>query len=179
MLIQNYGLFWRRPLVHWGRQGNPGHLKGVRIGAKKEKPVNFRDQQGVYCLYDENFNLVYVGQAGGKNDQRLFQRLKQHREDAVSDRWSRFSWFGIRRVLKGGNLSAEISAAHPPISDVLNHIEAILIAAAEPVRNRQGGKFGESVKQYLQYRDEKNLIPDAERMLRDIWEKQKRDTKKK
>jgi hypothetical protein len=171
MLIQNYGLFWRKEFVHWGRGSNPGHLKGLQVGSKTGKPVDFRDQQGVYCLYDEKFSLVYVGQAGGKNKQRLFHRLKQHREDAVSERWSRFSWFGVRRVLQRGNLAAENAAAHPDIGQVLNHIEAILIAAAEPVQNRQGGKFGQSVKQYLQYRDKENIGPDSNNMLREIWAK--------
>jgi hypothetical protein len=133
--------------------------------------VNFRDQQGVYCLYDDNFRLVYVGQAGGKNDQRLFDRLRQHREDFVSERWSKFSWFGVRRVLLSNDLATETEAAHPDISHVLNHIEAILIAAAEPVHNRQGGRFGEKVDQYLQYRDDDNLGPDLTQMVHDLWSK--------
>jgi hypothetical protein len=87
VLIQNYGLFWRRALIHFGAGKNAGHLKGKLIGAKRDDPVDFRDQQGVYCLYDDSFRLVYVGQAGGKNDQRLFDRLKQHREDFVSHRF--------------------------------------------------------------------------------------------
>lgn len=173
MLIHNYGLFWRKTWVHWGRGSNAGHLKGLKVGAKTAEPVDFRDQQGVYCLYDESFRLVYVGQAGGKNDQRLFLRLKQHREDAVSERWSRFSWFGIRQVLQTGKLKAEKDTAHPEIGDVLNHIEAILITAAEPVQNRQGGKFGERVEQYLQYRDDDNLGPEVGEMIRDLWKKSK------
>jgi hypothetical protein len=74
-------------------------------------------------------------------------------------------------VLQRGNLAAENAAAHPDIGQVLNHIEAILIAAAEPVQNRQGGKFGQSVKQYLQYRDKENIGPDSNNMLREIWAK--------
>lgn len=171
MLIQNYGLFWRRDWIHFGAGSNPGHLKGVKTGAKKSSPIDFREQQGVYCLYDDNFRLVYVGQAGGKNDQRLFGRLKRHREDFVSARWTRFSWFGVRPVTpKSDRLRAEKSAAHPDVGDVLNHIEAILIAAAEPVHNRQGGRFGESVDQYLQFRDDANLGPEIPDMIRDLWQ---------
>lgn len=173
MLIHNYGLFWRKAWVHWGRGSNAGHLKGLRVGAKTGVPVDFRYQQGVYCLYDESFKLVYVGQAGGKNDQRLLRRLSQHREDAVSERWSRFSWFGVRQVLQTGELKAEKDSAHPEIGDVLNHIEAILIAAAEPVQNRQGGKFGDRVEQYIQYRDDENVGPDVEGMIRELWKKSK------
>jgi len=169
MLIQNYGLFWRRAWLHFGAGSNAGHLKGVLAGAKTSVPVDFREQQGVYCLYDDNFRLVYVGQAGGKNEQRLLIRLRQHREDFVSERWTRFSWFGVRQVLNTGALKAEKSSAHPDIGDVLNHIEAILIAAAEPVHNRQGGRFGETVEQYVQYRDVDNLGPDIPEMIRDLW----------
>jgi hypothetical protein len=60
-------------------------------------------------------------------------------------------------------------AAHPDVGDILNHIEAILIAAAEPVHNRQGGRFGESVVQFLQYRDTENVGPDATQMIRELW----------
>lgn len=169
MLIQNYGLFWRRDAIVWGRGRMAGHLKGMLKGEKRSEPVDFREQLGVYCLYDDSFKLVYVGQAGGKNKQRLFQRLKQHREDAVSNRWTRFSWFGVRQVLETGRLKALRQAAHPSTSDVLNHIEAILIASAEPVHNRQGGRFGDSVEQYFQYQDSTNRVPPTDRMIRDLW----------
>jgi len=169
MLISSYGLFWKRAWVHFGAGSNAGHLKGVKAGLKTSDPVDFREQRGVYCIYDESFRLVYVGQAGGGNDQRLFTRLKQHREDNVAERWSRFSWFGISRVLKSGLLSKEITSAHPDIPDVLNHIEAILIASAEPVHNRQGGRFGSDVEQYLQWRDDDNLGPEIPEMIREIW----------
>jgi len=166
MLIQNYGLFWRREHVFWGRGSNPGHLKG--ISARTAEPVDFREQQGVYCLYDDNFRMVYVGQAGSGN-RRLFSRLKSHTKDPLSDRWSRFSWFGVRAVNLDGSLRAENEKTRPLVSDVLNHIEAILIAAAEPPHNRQGGRFGEKVEQYLQYRDEENLGPAVPEMIRELW----------
>lgn len=173
MLIQNYGLFWKRSWIHFGAGSNRGHLKGTRVGHLTSTPIDFRDQQGVYCLYDDNFRLVYVGQAGGRNDQRLFIRLRQHRDDFVAARWTIFSWFGIRRVLQSGRLQAIRNSAHPAIGDVLNHIEGILIAAAEPVHNRQGGRFGDSVEQYLQYRDDENLGPESNEMIKAIWEKSK------
>jgi hypothetical protein len=170
MLITNYGLFWERDLIHWGRGRSAGHLKGVLVGSKKSKAVDFREQQGVYCLYDETFRLVYVGQAGGKNKQRLFGRLKQHRDDAVSNRWSKFSWFGIRAVLGQGDLKKVKKNATINVSEVLNHIEAILIAAAEPVHNRQRGRFGDQVKQYRQFRDRDNLYPSTDKMIQDLWD---------
>lgn len=173
MLVQNYGLFWRRDDVHWGYGG---HLKGVLSTNKTDGPVDFRAQQGVYALYDQSFHLVYVGQAGANDNRRLFDRLKDHTRDALADRWSRFSWFGVRWVKQDGELSAEKDAAHPQIGDVLNHIEAILIYAAEPPLNRQGGRFGDSVEQYFQYRDEESLGPTVTEMIRDLWsiEKQRK-----
>ena len=75
------------------------------------KNLLLREQAGVYVLYDDNFRLVDVGQAGALGAARPF--------------------------IKSG--------------DILNHIEAILISAAEPPHNRQGGRFGEAVEQSLQY----------------------------
>jgi hypothetical protein len=65
-LIRNYGLFWRRDWVFWGKPRVPGHLKGVYSKKTTSDPVDFRYQQGVYVLYDDSFRLVYVGQAGVK-----------------------------------------------------------------------------------------------------------------
>jgi hypothetical protein len=45
--------------------------------------------------------------------------------------------------------------------------------AAEPVHNRQGGKFGDNVEQYLQYLDSENLGPDIKEMARDLWKSSK------
>jgi hypothetical protein len=170
MLIKNYGLFWKRDWVFWGRGNNAGHLKGVLSKAVRDDPVDFRPQQGVYVLYDSSFRLVYVGQAGANDQQRLFDRLKQHTKDQLADRWAKFSWFGVRSVNNTGELRAEAAASHPLLGDVLNHIEAILIASAEPAHNRQGGRFGDDVEQYLQYRDEDQLGPEVPEMIRDLWE---------
>ena len=131
MLIQNYGLFWRRSDVFWGRQKVSGHLKGCPAKGVF-RTVDFREQQGVYCLYDDSFRLVYVGQAGANVNQRLFVRLRQHKTDDLADRWARFSWFGIRRVTNQDRLAAEAKGKHTTSGAVLNHIEAILISASEP-----------------------------------------------
>jgi hypothetical protein len=171
MLIQNYGLFWRRKDVFWGRAGVAGHLEGHPANAAFVR-VDFRYQQGVYCLYDDQFKLVYVGQAGANDNQRLFDRLKQHTSDALADRWTRFSWFGIRWVTQQNMLAAEAHGAHTTNGEVLNHIEGILIASAEPPHNRQGARFGEEVRQYLQYRDPDQLGKTTEDMIADIWRSQ-------
>jgi hypothetical protein len=78
--------------------------------------------------------------------------LRQHRFDDLADRWNRFSWFGVRRVI-GAGLSVEKAAVHPSLETMLNQIEGILIHAAEPPMNGQGGRFGSNVKRYLQRRD--------------------------
>src|SRR4051794_13522423 len=121
MLVRNYGLFWGRDDVFWGKPNNQGHLKGTRARDLSSGPVNFREQQGVYVLYDEGFHLVYVGQAGSGENQKLFIRLRQHTRDALADRWARFSWFGVRWVKGSGDLAAEAASAHPAMTDVLNH----------------------------------------------------------
>lgn len=169
MLIRNYGLFWRRDDVHWGAQRNAGTLLGKPAGQAKKKPTDFRYQQGVYCLYDDNFRLVYVGQAGAGEAQRLFARLKNHTVDHMAARWSRFSWFGTLGVLNDGTLQQVRAAAHPSMDIALNQIEGVLIAAAEPPLNKQGARFGKTVLQFLQWRDEAKLGPELPEMVYDVW----------
>lgn len=177
-LIHNYGLFWQRKDVFWGRQKAKGSLKGKLANASSADPVDFRDQAGVYVLYDENFRVVYVGQAGAGN-QYLFSRLKHHTNDALADRWTRFSWFGIRKVNKSKHGLAKRAVQKPIAStNILNHVEAILICTAEPPHNRQTGRFGEDVQQYRQYRDEATLGRDMESMVIDLWKKSQAATRK-
>lgn len=167
-LISNYGLFWKRKNVHWGHPKNAGHLCGYPAKAKTGAVVDFREQKGIYALYDEAYQLIYIGQVGGGENKRLFLRLKHHTRDHLADRWNQFSWFGIQRVLKSGDLAADKSKAHPTVTTVLNQIEAILIVTAEPRHNKQGGKFGKYATQYLQYRDYDALGPEQSKLLSDI-----------
>ena len=141
MLIRNYGLFWLRDRVHWGARRNQGHLKGMLSTKRTSKVVDFRYQQGVYALYDDGFSLVYVGQAGMGNN-GLLSRLRQHRTDHLSERWSRFSWFGVHVVNDSGELEEDRKPSQPTLNLILNHIEGILIAVSEPPHNRQGGRLG-------------------------------------
>lgn len=151
MLIRNYGLFWRRGDVAWGTRGPGagGTLMGKYARRVRAPEVDFREQQGVYVLYDDNFKIVYVGQAG-RGEQRLFTRLRNHKRDHLSQRWSRFSWFGIMPVVHGA-LDLEFEIDVPEVGSVLDHIEAILLAAAEPPLNLQRGRFGTDVQQYIQH----------------------------
>lgn len=166
MLIHNYGLFWRVENIFWGRGNNPGRLLGVLSTNLTDDEVDFREQSGVYILY-ANYNVVYVGQAGNGN-QKLFDRLKQHTRDHLAGRWEQFSWFGTRWVKQNGELSAEAEGAHSTRGEVLNHIEAILIHTSEPKLNRQGGRFGNDVEQFLQRRDE-HAGPTHDEMLYEVW----------
>lgn len=151
MLVHNYGLFWLRDEVSWGAPGpgSKGSLCGIPARQKRSAEVDFRNQQGVYVLYDDNFKIIYVGQAGA-GSQRLFNRLKQHKRDHLAQRWSRFSWFGILPV-HDGELDEDSELIAPSVGSILDHIEAILLAAAEPPLNLQRGRFGNDVQQYIQH----------------------------
>lgn len=150
MLIQNYGLFWHISRVNWGAGRKRGTLNGYLVGAKREGCVDFRMQRGIYVLYDDNYKIIYVGQAG-RGSQNLFSRLKQHRKDHLAERWSRFSWFGIVPVTEDWELDDDDEIEFDTnLSAVLNHIEVILLATAEPPLNLQRGRFGNDVEKYLQ-----------------------------
>lgn len=173
MLIRNYGLFWRREDVFWGRKNNPGHLKGIPANSTKTPPTDFRNQIGLYALYDDNFSLVYFGQAGRGNGHKLFARLKDHTHDHIADRWSRFSWFGTKFVKKDCNLSSEKENFSAKKEEVLDQMEAVVIAVSEPPHNRQGGRFGSAVDQYLQVRDEDRLGLTTKQMIEHLYENHK------
>jgi hypothetical protein len=164
VLVQNYGLYWRTEAVHWGGPNNEGTLEGVPYGGKRTKPTNFRNQAGVYVLY-QDFKPIYVGETG-IGDMRLFRRLKGHRKNQLANRWNSFSWFGIYPVNKvSRNLRSNVRV-HPEIGDVLYHIEAILIAAMEPALNLQRGKFGKA-QRYIQH-ESKGLPLDQFEMTEEI-----------
>lgn len=165
-LIRNYGLFWKTEDIFWGAGSNPGALYGVRPENLTGRHVNFRDQRGVYVLY-AGYDLVYVGQ---NNGQELLARLKQHKKDDLAERWDRFSWFGLRAVRINRQLAQYNQAVHANNRTVLDHIEAILIHAAEPRLNSQGGRFGDAIQRYLQVRDER-LGPPQSKMIKELYEK--------
>ena len=163
MLIANYGLFWKIEDVFWGRPNNSGALYGYRRNIKE---VDFSQQIGIYVLYAD-YKIVYIGQTGS-NKQRLFNRLKQHREDHLSGRWNQFSWFGLKRVKNNHELSKDKISANTDTEGALNHIEAVLIYAAEPPLNRQGGIWRRETKLFYQLRDKK-LGPPVNEMVEKIY----------
>ncbi len=153
MFIKNYGLFWKADDVNWGARGSgkSGTLLGILRTAKSGDSVDFREQIGIYALYDDAFNLVYVGQAGtGKESRRsIYSRLKDHRTGDLSGRWTKFSWFGTKKVKSNGELFDAAESAQGKKDDFINQIEAVAIAIAEPRYNRRGGNFKDA-EQYLQ-----------------------------
>ena len=157
-IIKCYGLLWQAEDVFWGSGGRPGKLLGVSTRALT-KEVDFHQQIGIYVLYSGH-QMVYVGQTGS-GSLKLFYRLRGHRRDALAGRWDRFSWFGLRGVLRSGRLSVEKMRAGATLDVALNHIEAVLIAAAEPTLNKQGGRFGRD-RRYLQKRDPRLGLTESE-----------------
>ncbi len=153
-MITHYGLFWSERDVFWGEQGKKkggegkkGEFLGrekirlLRRGApnkiEKEKANDFKKYIGIYCLY-ANRQLLYIGEAGLGNKGNLFNRIKQHRNDALADQWDSFSWFG-RAKCEG----------ETPVKDALKQLEAISIAIVNPGFNRQSGAFA-GAKQVFQ-----------------------------
>ncbi len=148
-MIRTYGLFWKVEDVFWGRQNLQGELLGSKTQSAKAVPVDFRDQRGIYALYAD-YDLVYVGQTGG-GKRRLFNCLKGHLSDHLTERWNRFSWFGTQWVTKSHRLSTDTAKVGATVGKALNILEAIVIAVAEPSLNLQRGRWGEA-EQYYQFR---------------------------
>jgi len=154
-IIKNYGFLWERKYIYRGTggEGNSGHLKGHT----KNQEANFKNQIGVYVLYDRNQTIVYVGQAGNGNAP-LFARLKNHMDGALWNRWEYFTWIGFRDVNVDGSLSnrqsVDAAVSGFKYSDALNEIEGILIEVIEPKLNKQSGNLKSAVE-YYQFIDEK------------------------
>lgn len=166
-LIHAYGLHWERRFVFWGHPGAPGHLLGSN-GRRKDAriEVDFRNQAGVYILYDSVKQPVYVGQAGRK-EAPLFYQLKTHLDDNLWNRWAFFSWFGLYSISDEHDLVIPASGYElkATIPDSLDAIEAILIEGLEPSLNRQGAKW-KGTKEWWQVKDQRILEPT----LRDIMQ---------
>jgi hypothetical protein len=146
--IHNFGMLWEREKVHWGKPKDKGTLLGIRATKRRDSPVNFRNQTGIYVLYDEQRIPIWVGQAKG-----LFNRLRGHRRDHLWNRWTYFTWFGFRKVNNNGSLGLSDKldwAVKGNASNARDEIEAILIQVLEPRLNRRGSNWKGS-KEYLQY----------------------------
>ena len=167
MLIRNYGLYWSPKKVFWGYPGVEGTLFGVPRRSRTTSATDFRDQIAVYVLCQE-FRPIYVGQTGTGNA-RLFRRLRAHRKDHLRGRWDSFCWFGVIPVTGRSRRLKRSYRIKPDLNDVLNHIEAILIAVLEPKLNLQRGRFG-SAEHYLQA-DDARLDEPLETQVQQLLEK--------
>jgi hypothetical protein len=155
MLISNYGLFWQRKYVHFGYDDNKGTLLG-KMNKKKSFLVDFREQIGIYVLYDKDFIPIYVGQAGNRNA-TLLKRLQHHTTDYLSNRWEYFTWFGLRRVNANKRLAVGDSIEKTfkgQGGSILDESEGISIATMEPKLNQQGPKTKNTAEEYSQAVDE-------------------------
>lgn len=166
-IIKNYGFLWDRKYIYRGAGSTPGHLKGT---APSLSEADFREQIGVYVLYDQFQHIVYVGQAGNGNA-TLFSRLKNHMDGPMWNRWNYFTWVGFRAVSLDGSLSAQQSVDSGvsgfKYSDALNEIEGILIEVIEPKLNKQSGRLKAAVE-YYQYIDPRVEDVTTARLLSEI-----------
>lgn len=56
--IKNFGHYWSRDLIDWGWQGSAGSMLGDLKPNANESDADFRNQIGIYVLYDENREAV-------------------------------------------------------------------------------------------------------------------------
>ena len=168
LAIRNFGHFWSKELIDWGKKG-PGNSGALFASAKPDAidwEVDFREQIGIYVLYDQDREAVYIGQTGSKG-QKLFSRLRQHSRGQFRDRWTNFSWFGFLEVdqpkgpLKNASKIKNLSANADPeealkadvkgsFRDALNEAEAVLLQILEPRLNKQGPSWN-GAKEYFQF----------------------------
>ena len=144
-MIRSYGLHWHKDRVFWGHQNNSGSL--MWPASPNGRPVDFRKQRGIYALYAD-YRLVYIGQTGSAQKDRLFDRLKSHLRDHLSERWDRFSWLGTQWVIKESQLSVDTAKVSGEISSILNILESTSIAISEPSLNLQRGRWGDCTQYY-------------------------------
>ncbi len=161
--ILTLGAQWKASDVYWHTTPTNARLCGKPAHNRRGREINFAKQTGIYVLY-ANFTPIYVGQC----NQSLFSRLRHHcLRDDLAGRWDRFTWFGLRRALGNGNLSHPESDFQIARKQLLDHLEALLIHAFEPVMNGQEGRFGDAVVRFKQVRDTR-LGPDDRELLEQI-----------
>lgn len=151
-LVKNFSHLWERRYLDRGRGSIAGHLKGKV--SPKSKVIDFREQIGVYVLYDKDMKAVYVGQAGYGVKDRLLDRLKKHEKDHLWNRWAYFSWYGIRQVTDTSLHAAQSNGSKYSVSGatLIEQLEGVLISVLEPTLNRQGATW-KGTQEYFQVID--------------------------
>ena len=85
---------------------------------------------------------MYVGQT-----KRLYERLRAHTKDTLSDRWDEFSWFSLQEA--GNENHSDKRMSDISAKRVLDLLEAVLIEAIlPPLNDKAGNKLGPRCKQY-------------------------------
>jgi hypothetical protein len=133
--IKCYGLFWSADEVEWSPgSGNKGAYRLLgRVGQRRQTVAvcDFRQQRGIYVLYDD-YGPYYVGLA---RNQDIGNRLRSHLKDHHQGKWDRFSWFGFRRVLTACHPDGLLKLGKQPqrllteSKSTIGDIEALLIQA--------------------------------------------------
>ncbi len=157
-LINAFGMFWRRQEVHWTSSNS--RLLGVQQSGSQE--VDFREQAGVYLLYDAD-RVIYVGRVAAA---RLGSRLWEHTRDRLTSRWDRFSWFGVRPVSEDGSLGP-LPSSNIETSTLIATMEALLIEGLEPPQNRRQGDGFNSLE-YVQKADPEVLLDRKRAILSEL-----------
>ncbi|MGJ9422591.1 GIY-YIG nuclease family protein [Aeromicrobium sp. CF3.5] len=169
MLIGAYGRFWDADKVDWSKAS----LLGKRGKSRKTmNVVDFGAARGVYVLYDD-LGIYYAGLCRGRNG--LGGRLKDHLKDHHRDKWTRFSWFSFDspdfesdpdgRGIYSVALWEGIEGAGA--NDVVEDLEALLIAAMRPFANKRNPKFGdaEEWEQVAEKSSDVQLFDDIKHLL--------------
>jgi hypothetical protein len=160
ILVRAYGEFWNPDLVNWKRSWE---LLGID---SQGRTINAYEQRGIYVLY-ENYAPVYIGKA---DKQSIGSRLQLHRESQrKGPRWDRFSWFGLKRINKGGHLGALRSNIHVRTSELISTLEAMLILVADPRMNARREALKNAVQLYQS--DRGRPLSEAEQQIASIQKK--------
>ena len=141
-VIKNIGYMWHRKYVDWEKIS----LKGYSEDDNEE--IDFSYQAGIYSLYNQNFDCIYIGQAGRGDNTGLFHRLKTHAVvDELFCMWERFSWFGFysTETVKSGSDEAYKEEfdklVDTNINELMNVIESMIIRIHNPRFNKSIGSL--------------------------------------
>ncbi len=161
ILTKSIGVYWNRDNILWKNEPD-------MFGVQKEgaNPVNFKNQIGIYILFDQR-EIIYVGQA---IDQPISKRLMQHTNDRLSGRWNRFSWFGFFGVAENGELYIDAKKyEHVAFSELADTLEGVLIESIEPRQNRKKGNSFASLE-FMQFEDPAILRKKKQQLLKELSE---------
>lgn len=141
IIIESFGVHWNESDVDW--KNNPD-LWGRRQNSNT--PCNFKEQIGIYVLYDRD-RIVYVGKAVNES---IGNRLFDHKKNK-DGKWDNFSWFGFRQASEFGGVSlSKEKISNLSFVKLANAIESILIEITNPPMNKKRGDDHLSKKEFVQ-----------------------------